>query len=137
MHTFYIIYSVLRAKTGSFLAACLDGISPPIKVNITLKTTKIIAAPTGNIAVILVFTLWIIAFVGISRSSVVRIPNIPENNPTINVSALNIEEIFFFEAPIALSIPISLVLSRTDMYVIIPIIMEDTINDILTNAINT
>ena len=130
-------YSLLSASTGSFLAACLDGIKPPIKVKITLKTTRIIAAPIGNTAVMFVFTLWIIALVGISSSIVVRIPSIPENNPTMKVSALNIEEIFFFEAPIALNTPISFVRSKTDIYVIIPIIIEDTINEILTNAIRT
>ena len=42
----------------------------------------------------------------------------------------------FFDAPIALSIPISFVLSNTEMYVIIPIIIDDTTSDMLTNAIN-
>mgnify|MGYP006990144687 FL=1 len=44
-------------------------------------------------------------------------------NPTINVSALNTLDMSFFDAPIALSIPISFVLSNTDIYVIIPIII--------------
>ena len=43
----------------------------------------------------------------------------------------------FLDAPIALNIPISFVLSNTEIYVIIPIIIDDTINDIATNAINT
>ena len=76
-------------------------------------------------------------FIGINNNNETAIPSNPANNPTINVSALNIEEIFFLEAPIALSTPISFVLSNTEMYVIIPIIIEDTINEILTNAINT
>ena len=41
------------------------------------------------------------------------------------------------DAPIALKIPISFVLSYTEMYVIIPIIIEDTTKEIDTNAINT
>ena len=59
------------------------------------------------------------------------------NNPIINVSALNIDDIFCFEAPIALKIPISFVLSYTEIYVIIPIIIEDTTREIEINAINT
>ena len=54
----------------------------------------------------------------------------------MNVSALNTLEISFFDAPIALNIPISFVLSNTEMYVIIPIIIDDTTSDMLTNAIN-
>lgn len=34
-------YSLLSAITGSFLAASLDGISPPINVSITLMITSI------------------------------------------------------------------------------------------------
>ena len=37
------LYSVLNASTGSFLDAILDGIAPPINVNIILITTNIIA----------------------------------------------------------------------------------------------
>ena len=50
---------------------------------------------------------------------------------------MNILETSFLEAPILLNTPISLVLSSTDMYVIIPIIIEETISDIATNAIKT
>ena len=39
----------------------------------------------------------------------------PEHKPTINVSALKIEVIFFLDAPIALSTPISFVRSNTEM----------------------
>ena len=53
------------------------------------------------------------------------------------VSALNMRAMSFFEAPIARSIPISLVLSRTEMYVMTPIMIEDTISEIATNAIST
>ena len=64
-------------------------------------------------------------------------PSAPETKPSISVSALNILETSFLEAPILLNTPISLVLSSTEMYVIIPIIIEETISDIATNAINT
>ena len=49
------------------------------------------------------------------------IPIIPATRPTNIVSALNTRPISLFEAPIARRIPISLVLSRTEIYVIIPI----------------
>ena len=68
---------------------------------------------------------------------VIPIPNSPDNKPIINVSALNIEDMLCLDAPIALKIPISFVLSYTEMYVIIPIIIEDTTKEIDTNAINT
>ena len=71
------------------------------------------------------------------NANVIPIPNKPLSNPIINVSALNIDEIFFLDAPIALKIPISFVLSSTEIYVIIPIIIDDTTNDIDTNAIKT
>ena len=37
----------------------------------------------------------------------------------------------------ALSIPISFVRSRTEIWVMMPIIMQDTISDIATNAMST
>ena len=77
------------------------------------------------------------ALIGINNSKVIPIPNNPATNPTINVSALNTREISFFDAPIARNIPIYFVLSNTEIYVIIPIIMEETINEIATKAINT
>ena len=61
----------------------------------------------------------------------------PEKRPMINVSALNTLEISFFEAPMLRRIPISFVLSRTEIYVIIPIMIDETINDIATNAMST
>ena len=65
------------------------------------------------------------------------IPINPATNPIISVSALNTLETSFFDAPILLNIPISFVLSKTDIYVIIPIIIDDTTSEIPTNAINT
>ena len=43
-------YSVLRASTGSFLAATLDGITPAMSVSTILIITRITAAGTGSIA---------------------------------------------------------------------------------------
>ena len=41
---------------------------------------------------------FIILFIGIFHKVVIRTPNKPEINPTINVSALNTLDISFFEA---------------------------------------
>ena len=131
-------YSVLKASTGSFLLAILDGISPAIIVSIILIMTNITPPATGRIAIFEIpnpsFTKKLIINESIT---VTPIPNNPATNPIINVSALNTLDMSFLEAPIALKIPISFVLSSTDIYVIIPIIIDETINDIATNAINT
>lgn len=50
---FYInsaYYSVRNAVTGSFLAAFLDGISPPIRVNAMLKRISTTAPTIGSAA---------------------------------------------------------------------------------------
>ena len=78
-----------------------------------------------------------IAFVGTNNISVITMPNKPAKAPVINVSALNTFDTLCFEAPIALKIPISFCLSNTEMYVITPIIIDETTKDIATNAINT
>ena len=107
--------SALEHLNGVREEACFDGINPPINVRTTLNITSIIAPCIGNVAVISEFILWIIILVGINNVIVVKIPIKPENNPTINVSALNIEDIFDFDAPIALNTPISFVLSNTEI----------------------
>ena len=75
--------------------------------------------------------------IGMLSNNVTTIPKIPAINPTINVSALNTLDISFLLAPIAIKISIYFVLSNTYIYVIIPIIIEETTNEIATNAINT
>ena len=121
------------------MAALLEGINPLINVNVTLNITRIIAATGGSTAFIsfVLATLWMIVLIGGNNRIVVTIPIIPDSNPTINVSALKMEEILRLEAPIALRIPISLVRSNTEIYVMIPIIIDDTTSDIATNEINT
>ena len=57
----------------------------------------------------------IIIFIGIFSSTVMPMPSAPETKPTIKVSALNTLEISLFDAPIALRIPISFVLSSTEI----------------------
>ena len=77
------------------------------------------------------------AFAGMHSNKVTTMPSAPETKPSISVSALNILETSFLEAPILLNTPISLVLYSTQMYVIIPIIIDETISEIATDAINT
>ena len=109
-------YSLRSAITGSFLAAFLDGIKPPSKVNMTLSITKLILDFIGRTALIpTLVSLPIMAFIGIISNRDIQIPIAPENKPIINVSALKIDDIFLLLAPIALSIPISLVRSKTDI----------------------
>ena len=62
-----------------------------------------------------------IILIGIVSSSVTSIPRTPEIKPIIRVSAVNTRLISFLLAPTLLRIPISLILSSTEMYVIIPI----------------
>ena len=52
-----------------------------------------------------------IMFIGMQSKYVTTTPKRPDVKPTIIVSALNIPETFFFDAPIARRIPISFVLS--------------------------
>lgn len=127
-------YSVLKAITGSFLAAFLAGNKPPIIVIMILMRISIKAAVNDNCAVILLIpdTLWITEFIGIMRINDINIPSMPEQQPIINVSALNTWEILRLDAPSARSMPISLVLSITDICVIMPIIMHETTREIAT-----
>ena len=131
-------YSLLSAITGSFLAASLDGIRPPINVSMTLMMTSITPPFQGSADTpATLMKLSITLLIGILISTVTPIPMSPEKRPMINVSALNTLEISFFEAPMLRRIPISLVLSRTEIYVIIPIMIDETISDIATNAMST
>ena len=49
------------------------------------------------------------------NSRVIIIPSIPAARPSIIASALNTRDISFLRAPIALNIPISFLLSSTDI----------------------
>ena len=49
------------------------------------------------------------------NNNVIPIPKTPAIKPTIKVSALKTLEISFFDAPILRKIPISLILSSTDI----------------------
>ena len=117
--------------TGSCLAAALEGNTPPIKVSTTLNTISIKALDTGKYALTSVVPnkACMIALPGINNKHAVPTPINPEQRPIINVSAVNTCDTLRLLAPIARSIPISFVLSRTEIYVIIPIIIEETTNE--------
>ena len=55
----------------------------------------------------------------------------------MKVSALNTCVILRRDAPMARRIPISFLLSRTEMYVMIPIMIDETTRDTATKAIST
>ena len=74
---------------------------------------------------------------GMSNSAVMPTPSRPEQSPMIKVSALKTCATLRLEAPMARRIPISLVRSRTEIYVMIPIMMEETMSDTETKAIST
>ena len=111
-----VFYSVLNASTGSFLLATIAGINPPINVRIKLT---IINNKAWYGFIRATFSKSVnsskIALAGISKSLAIIIPNNPDVSPIINVSALNTRVTSFLRAPKALNIPISLVLSKTDI----------------------
>ena len=76
------------------------------------------------------------AFAGKMSSCVMPIPITPEIRPSINVSALNTLAMSRLEAPIERRIPIYFLRSRTEMNVMMPIMMLETTSEIDTNAIS-
>ena len=109
-------YSERNAITGSFLDAIFAGISPAVIVRKTLIKIRMTAPLIGKLASPLTPDKFsIIEFAGMISNAEIPIPNSPAVNPMIAVSALNTLEISFLEAPILLKIPISFVLSRTEI----------------------
>ena len=93
---------------------------------------------TGNLAICetpVIFSTT--RLIGTFNTSVINMPNTPLINPIRNVSALNTRVISFLLAPIERKIPISFVRSNTEIYVMIPIMMLDTMSDTDTKAIKT
>ena len=70
-------------------------------------------------------------------NSVMPMPMAPEQKPSMSVSALNTREISRLLAPMARRMPISFVRSSTEIYVMMPIIMLDTMSEMATNAMST
>ena len=93
---------------------------------------------TGNLAICetpVIFSTT--RLIGTFNTRVINIPNTPLINPIMNVSALNTRVISFLLAPMERKIPISFVRSNTEIYVMIPIMMLDTMSDTDTKAIKT
>ena len=133
-----IIYSAFNDSTGSFLLAILAGASPEITVNNTLIQIKIKAWIIEKLIIFLILPkLSTIKLIPLDNTKLTTIPKVPANKPSIIVSAVNTLLTSFLLAPIALKIPISFVLSNTEIYVIIPIIIAETTNEIETKAIIT
>ena len=126
--------------TGSFLEAADAGMSPPNTVIKMLIPISIRAGMNGTEALISTPSVICMEFItmlaGMHNSIAAIIPMIPDNAPIINVSALNTCAIFPLDAPNARRIPISYVLSSTEICVIIPIMIHDTTKDTATNAIS-
>ena len=78
-----------------------------------------------------------IAFKGMQNKYVNNTPIRPDAKPMMTVSTLNIPATSRLDAPTARKIPISLVRSCTEISVITPIMMEETIKEMETNAIKT
>ena len=83
----FMLYSVLSAITGSFLAAIFEGNNPATSVKTTLITTNTNATPGSRMAAPeIVVSNSIIRFIGIRRSRLRPIPIRPAQRPTIKVS---------------------------------------------------
>ena len=77
------------------------------------------------------------ALIGKISTSVSPTPSNPAIRPSISVSALNTRAISCYDAPMARRMPISFVRSSTEIYVIMPIMIDETTSEIETNAIRT
>jgi len=73
--------------------------------------------------------------IGKFKMNATMTPKIPDASPMSNVSALKILEISFLRAPKLRMMPISLVLSTTETYVMMPIMTDDTTSEIPANAV--
>ena len=98
--------------------------------------TKMMAAFTGSTAILpMLVSLSAMILIGMFSRTVIPIPISPAAKPTMAVSALTTREMSLLAAPTMRRIQISFVRSNTEIYVIIPIIMEDTTSEIETKPI--
>ena len=82
-------------------------------------------------------TFAMMALMGSRASSDTPMSRTPAQQPMMKVSALNTWEMFRLEAPRARRMPISLVRSITEMWVMMPIMMQDTTREMATKAMST
>ena len=124
--------------TGSFLEAILEGINPAMKVKRHDIARRIKAPDHGRTATFgIPERISMIMLIGRSNNTVTINPRDPEMKPMIRLSAVKTFLISRLEAPMERRIPISLVLSNTEIYVMIPIIIDETIREMATKAIRT
>ena len=112
-------------KIADKLTAAIGYISYPIlelfllltkDVRIILITTSTTPPETGSLDIPEISVIFLmIILIGTLSNNVIIIPIIPATKPTITVSALNTRDTSFLYAPILRNIPISLVLSRTEI----------------------
>ena len=74
---------------------------------------------------------------GMQSRYVISTPSAPAAKPMRTVSAVNMLETFFFDAPMERRMPISFVRSCTEIRVMTPIIMDETMSETATNAMST
>ena len=116
LSSFFIVYSLLRASTGSFFDAMCAGTNPATKVKTTLITTNINAlngSNTANLPIPVKDSN--IKPIGIVNNPATITPIKPAASPIIVVSALNTLDTSRFDAPILLNTPISFVRSMTEV----------------------
>ena len=90
---------------------------PAIKVSNTLIITRITPPAAGRVEFMAEIPVrsWIMTLMGMFSSRVAPMPMTPAVRPIIKVSALKTRDTSRLEAPMALSMPIYLVRSRTLM----------------------
>ena len=92
-----MFYSVLKASTGSFLAALLDGITLAIKVSITLNsinpTADFISKPALKLSIFR--ALAIVLLIGKASPKDTITPTAPDTKPINPASAIKIRVISF------------------------------------------
>jgi len=77
------------------------------------------------------------AFIGKISIYDIAMPSTPDRQPIMPDSAMNTLDTSSFLAPILLNTPISFFLSMTDVYIMIAIIIDETIRDIAAKPMST
>ena len=109
-----------------------------MNVKNTLISTRMTPAAGGNSATLGTSkTLYTMMLAGMQASAVKPTPSKPAIRPSMMVSALNTRLISPFDAPIERRMPIYFLRSSTEMYVMTPIMMEDTMSEMATKAMST
>ena len=131
-------YSERSAIAGSFFAAILDGINPAsILRRMLIANIKRHCHQEIYISPLILKIVFRIALMAKEKPTEMMTPMSPEYPPSIADSARKTRDMSFFLAPIERSTPISFLRSRTDVYMMIAIIIVDTMSEIAANATRT